>query len=106
MKKKDESLRMCIDFRQHNKLTMMKKYPLPRNDDLFDQLQGTSYFSKINLRSGCHQLRVRVEDIPKMAFRTRYDQYEFGVMSFGLCNAQTAFMDLIDRVFRNYLDSL
>jgi hypothetical protein len=84
VKKKDGSLRMCIDYRELNKLTVKNRYPLPRIDDLFDQLQGASWFSEINLRSGYHQLKVRNEDIPKTAFCTRYGHYEFLVMSFGL----------------------
>ncbi|KAH0651615.1 hypothetical protein KY284_031527 [Solanum tuberosum] len=104
LRKKDGSLRMCIDYRQLNKVTIENKYPLSRIDDLFDQLQGASYFSKIDIRSGHHQLRVRGDDIPKMAFRTRYGHYEFLVMSFVLTNALSAFMDLMNRVFRQYLD--
>nr|GEW35269.1 putative reverse transcriptase domain-containing protein [Tanacetum cinerariifolium] len=104
VKKKDGSFRMCIDYRKLNKLTVKNRYPLPRINDLFDQLQGSRVYSKINLRSGYHQLRVREEDIPKTAFRTRYGHYEFQVMSFGLTNAPAVLMDLMKRVCKPYLD--
>ncbi|GJY93043.1 putative nucleotidyltransferase, ribonuclease H [Tanacetum coccineum] len=101
---RDGSFRMCIDYRELNKLTVKNRYPLPRIDDLFDQLQGSSVYSKINLRSGYHQMRVRDEDIPKTAFRIRYEHYEFQVMPFGLTNAPAVFMDLMNRVCKPYLD--
>ncbi|GKB94600.1 putative reverse transcriptase domain-containing protein [Tanacetum coccineum] len=95
---------MCIDYRKLNKFTVKNRYPLPRIDDLFDQLQGSRVYSKIDLRSGYHQLRVREEDIPKIAFWTLYDHYEFQVMPFGLTNALVVFMDLMNRVCKPYLD--
>ena len=104
MRKKDGSLRMCIDYRQLNKVTVKSKYPFPIIDDLFDHLQGVRYFSKIDLRSGYHQLKVRELDIPKTTFPTNYSHYEFLFMSFGLTNAPAAFMDLMNRVFRQFLD--
>nr|GEY18397.1 reverse transcriptase domain-containing protein [Tanacetum cinerariifolium] len=104
VKKKDGSFRMCIDYRELNKLIVKNRYPLLRIDDLFDLLQGSSVYSKIDLRSGYHQLRVREEGIPKTAFRTRYGHYEFQVMPFGLTNAPAVFMDLMNRVCKPYLD--
>ncbi|GKF85454.1 putative reverse transcriptase domain-containing protein [Tanacetum coccineum] len=98
VKKKDGSFWMCIDYQELYKLTVKNRYPLPRINDLFDQLQGSSVYSKIDLRSGYHQLRVREEDIPKTTFRTRYGHYEFQVMPFGLTNAPAVFMDLMNRV--------
>ncbi|GKE76682.1 putative reverse transcriptase domain-containing protein [Tanacetum coccineum] len=95
---------MCTDYWELNKLTIKNRYPLPRTDDLFNQLQGSSVYSKIDLRSCYHQLRVRDEDIPKTAFRTRYRQYNFQVMSFGLTNVPAVFMDLMNRVSKPYLD--
>ncbi|GKB67126.1 putative reverse transcriptase domain-containing protein [Tanacetum coccineum] len=104
VKKKDGSFRMCIDYRELNKLTIKNRYSLPKIDDLFDQLQGSSVYSNIDLRSGYHQLRVRDEDIPKTTFRTRYGHYEFQVMPFGLTNAPAVFMDLMNHVCKPYLD--
>ncbi|GKE07511.1 putative reverse transcriptase domain-containing protein [Tanacetum coccineum] len=95
---------MCIDYCELNELTVKNHYPLPRIDDLFDQLQGSIIYSKIDLRSGYHQLRVREEDIPKTAFETRYRHYEFQVTPFGLTNAPVVFMDLMNRVYKPYLD--
>jgi hypothetical protein len=104
VKKKDGTLRLCIDFRQLNKVTIKNKYPLPRIDDLFDQLKDAKIFSKIDLRSGYHQVRIKDEDINKTTFRTRYGHYEFTVVPFGLSNAPVVFMCLMNGVFREYLD--
>ncbi|GJV18267.1 putative reverse transcriptase domain-containing protein, partial [Tanacetum coccineum] len=104
VKKKDGSFRMCIDYHELNKLTVKNRYPLPRINDLFDQLQGSSVYLKIDLRSGYHQLRVREEDIPNTAFRTRYGHYEFQVMPFGLTNAPAVFMDLMNPMCKPYFD--
>ena len=106
MKKKDGSFRMCIDYRRLNKVTVKNKYPRPRIDDLFDQLQGSCTFSKINLRCGYHQLKIRATDVPKTAFRTRYGHYDFLVMSFGLTNAPTAFMSLKNGILSHIWISL
>ncbi|GJV77943.1 putative reverse transcriptase domain-containing protein [Tanacetum coccineum] len=104
VKKKDGSMCMCVDYRELNKLTVMNRYPLPRIDDLFDQLQGVRYLSRIDIRSGYHQLRVHEKDIPQTAFIMRYGHFEFTVMPFGLTNAPTVFMDLMNRVCKPYLD--
>ena len=105
LKKKNGSLRMSIDYHQLSKLTTKSKYPLPRIEESFDQLQGEIEFSKIYLRSGYHQHRVRGEYIPKKTFQTRYGHHEFLIISFGLSYAPVAFMDIMNRVFQNYLDS-
>ena len=104
VKKKDGTIRMCIDYWQINKVTVKNKYPLPIIEDLFDQLKGAGVFSKIDLRLGYYQLRVKDVDVPKTTFKTRYGHSEFLVMPFGFTNAPTSFMDLMNRVFRPYLD--
>jgi hypothetical protein len=95
---------MCVDYRSLNEVTIKNKCALPRIEDLFDQMRGAKVFLKIELRSGYHQLKIRTEDIPKMAFTTRYGLYEFLVMSFGLTNAPAYFMNLMNKVFMEYLD--
>src|SRR4051794_315727 len=104
VKKKDGTLRMCVDYRPLNEVTIKNKYPLPRIDDLFDQLKGSRVFSKIDLRMGYYQLKIRKDDIPKTAFTTRYGLYEFTVMSFGLTNAPAYFMGMMNKVFMDFLD--
>jgi hypothetical protein len=102
--KKDGSRRMCVDYRSLNGVTIKNKYPLPRIEDLFDQIRVAKIFSKIDLRSGYHQLKIRTEDVPKTAFTTRYGLYEFLVMSFRLTNAPAYFMNSMNKVFMEYLD--
>jgi hypothetical protein len=102
--KKDGTSRMCMDYRSLNDVTIKNKYPLPRIDDLFDQLKGACVFSKIDLRSGYHQLKIRASNIPKTTFITRYGLYEYTVMSFGLTNAAAYFMYLMNKVFVEFLD--
>ncbi|KAL0553609.1 hypothetical protein IC582_007509 [Cucumis melo] len=105
VKKKDGSMCLCIDYRELNRVTVKNKYPLPRIDDLFDQLQRATMFSKIDLRTGYSQLRIKDSDIPKTTFRSRCGHYEFIVMSFGLKNAPAMFMDLMNIVFREFIDT-
>ena len=102
-KKNDKTLRLCIDYRQLNRVTIKNRYPLSGIDDLFDQLKGARVYFKIDLRTGYHQLRVRKTDIPKISFRTQYGHFEFTVMPFRLTNALVAFMDIMHRVFHPYL---
>jgi hypothetical protein len=97
-------MRMCIDYRNLNAMTVKNKYPLPRIDDLLDQLKNAKFFSKIDLRSGYHQMKIRFKDIPKTAFVTRYERYEFIVVSFGLTNALADFMNMMNKVFMDELD--
>jgi hypothetical protein len=104
VEKKDGTKRMCIDYRALNEVTIKNKYPLPRIEDLFDQLRGAGVFSKIDLRSGYHQLRIQPSNIPKTTFITKYGLYEYTVMSFGLTNAPVFFMYLMNSVFMDYLN--
>ena len=104
VKKKDGMLRLCVDYKQLNKMIVKNKYSLPRIDDLFDQLKGASVISKVDLRSRYHQLRIKDADVHKTSFRTWYGHYKFLVMSFGLTNALAAFMDLMNLVFQPYVD--
>jgi hypothetical protein len=104
VKKKDGSQRMCVDYRSLNDVTVKNKYPLPRIEDLFDQMRGARVLSKIDLRSGYHQMKIRPSDFPKTDFSTRYGLYEFTVMSFGLTNVSAYFMNLMNKVFMEYLD--
>ena len=97
VKKKDGSSHLCVDYRQLNKMTIKNKYPLPRIDDLMDQLHGSSVFSKIDMRSGYHQILVKADDVQKIAFRSRYGHYEYVVMPFGVTNAPAVFMDYMNR---------
>ena len=104
VKKKYGSMRLCIDYHELNKVTIKNKYPLPHIKNLFDQLQGASHFSKIDLRLSYHQLKIYEDDVSKTTFHTRYGHYEFLVMRFGLTNAPTTFIDMMNQVFKEYLD--
>jgi hypothetical protein len=104
VEKKDGTQWMCIDYQSLNEVTIKNRYPLPRIEDLFNQMKGSSVLSKIDLRSGYHQLKIRESDIPKTAFRTRYGLYEYTMMSFGLTNAPACFMYLMNKVFMEYMD--
>jgi hypothetical protein len=104
IRKKDGSWRLCIDYHQLNKATIKNQYPLPRIDDLFDQMKGATVFSKIDLRSGYHQLRIKEDDVPKTTFKMRFGHYEFIVLPFGLTNTPGVFMSLMNGVFHEYLD--
>src|SRR4051795_1383121 len=102
--KKDGAISLCTDYRKLNDVTIKNKYPLPKIEDLFDQLTGAQVFSKIDLRTGYHQIKIRAEDIPKTAFTTRFGLYEYTVMSFGLTNAPAYLMNLMNKIFMDYLD--
>lgn len=104
VKKKEGAMRLCIDYRELNKLVVKNKYPLPRIDDLFDQLQGAAIFSKIDLHFSYHQLKIKEDGVAKFTYRTRYSHYEFLVMSFRLSNEPAAFMDFINSAMRPFLD--
>lgn len=104
VKKKDGSMRLCVDYRQLNKVTIKNRYPLSRIHDLMDQLVGAEVFNKIDLRSGYHQIRIKAEDISKTTFRTRYGHYEYSAMPFGVSNAPGVFMEYMNRIFHLFLD--